>query len=225
MLESHAWAAAKRRTRRPAAVIHIAPLVRCVVGKAKEPVTEQDWANWKREQRGLPPLPPKLTEAQRKAKDAARNRVARATSVQRRVAKRTYLAPVVDIKTAEPQQNQPSPKTQMKAPATSPDRPKTKRRSMSQEMMMPTEGGPTELAVIAQCEDNPRAAERPATVAQARTLARILDTPEMFPTHATASNSLQKLLASLDAPNRGRKSKGRLHSVIRMTAKTRVVNE
>jgi len=80
----------------------------------------------------------------------------------------------------------------------------------------PNELGDNEAAVIAQCEQlGKAAAEKPSLVAQAKTLARILDRPDLMPMHATTSRQLQALLASLDGPKK--KSRGRLAAVQAMT--------
>jgi hypothetical protein len=75
--------------------------------------------------------------------------------------------------------------------------------------------GDNELAVIEQVERMPKAPERPSIVAQAKTLARIMDDPALRPMHATTSRQLQALLTSLDGPVR--KSRGRLYAVRQMT--------
>jgi hypothetical protein len=76
--------------------------------------------------------------------------------------------------------------------------------------------GDNEAAVIAQCENMGQvAADKPAIVSQAKTLARILDDPTLMPMHASTSRQLQALLASLDGPKK--KSRGRLAAVQAMT--------
>lgn len=76
--------------------------------------------------------------------------------------------------------------------------------------------GFNEAAVIAQCENAPKAGDLPSIVAQARTLARILDDPSLMTYHATTSRQLQSLLATLQGPPK--KSRGRLAAVQAMTA-------
>lgn len=62
--------------------------------------------------------------------------------------------------------------------------------------------GPNEQAVIAQCERLPKSDESPSTVMQARTLARILDCPEMSHDWPTTSRQLHALLMSMSGPRK-----------------------
>jgi hypothetical protein len=77
--------------------------------------------------------------------------------------------------------------------------------------------GPNEAAVREQAEASPKADSMPGTIAQARTLARILDNPEYSPLHAQVSRQIHALLLSLDTPKK--KSRGRLYAVQQMTAR------
>lgn len=76
--------------------------------------------------------------------------------------------------------------------------------------------GPNEQAVIEQCAQSGMTEQRPATVMQARTMARILDDAARMHDHPKASDQLHKLLTSLDPP-RKRKTSGRLSSVKAMS--------
>jgi hypothetical protein len=78
--------------------------------------------------------------------------------------------------------------------------------------------GDNEIAVRAQCESSPKAADNPGTVSQAVTLARILDRPEFAAMHPTTSRQLHALLTSLAAPKR--KSRARLTRIRSMTSGT-----
>ena len=71
--------------------------------------------------------------------------------------------------------------------------------------------GDNKIAVIEELELLPKASERPSIAMQARTLARILDDPDLQPMHATTSRQLQALLAALVGPQK--KSRGRLAAV------------
>jgi hypothetical protein len=213
------------------------------MGSAK-PRTQADWDAWEREQRGLPPLkskepkPPKpfptpdklrARNRERKRRDAERHRKARATNVKARVNRRARQAPnkarqgidtlngmskpghavtsnVVELKSVPTQPVTVSQKTQADQPATRPAEP----NSM----------GDNELAVIAQCKGSRLAEERPATVSQCISLARILDNPEMSPMWPTTSRQLHSMLTSLQGPTR-KKSRNRLQQVISMSAKTK----
>jgi hypothetical protein len=79
--------------------------------------------------------------------------------------------------------------------------------------------GDNELAVIAQCDQLPKAAEKQSIVAQAKALARILDNAELISMWPTTSRQLQSLLATLDGPPR--KSRGRLAAVQSMVVQPR----
>jgi hypothetical protein len=59
-----------------------------------------------------------------------------------------------------------------------------------------------ESAVRAQCANSKLAEDKPGTVSQAVTLAKILDDPDLQPIHAQTSRQLHALLTSLDAPKR-----------------------
>jgi hypothetical protein len=62
--------------------------------------------------------------------------------------------------------------------------------------------GENESAVRAQCADAKQAEAKPGIVAQAVTLAKILDNPYLQPMHPQTSRQLEALLASLDGPKR-----------------------
>jgi hypothetical protein len=85
----------------------------------------------------------------------------------------------------------------------------------------PAQPGPNELAVRQQCEQSPKAKDKPASVEQAVTMARILDNPEFAPMHPQASRQLQALLTDLGQPKT--KSGGRLYAVQQMTRRRVVV--
>jgi hypothetical protein len=75
--------------------------------------------------------------------------------------------------------------------------------------------GDNEAAVRAQCEGATRAADQPGTVAQAITLAKILDREDLIAMHANTSRQLHVLLQSLAGPKL--KSKGKLVAIQKMT--------
>jgi hypothetical protein len=77
--------------------------------------------------------------------------------------------------------------------------------------------GFNEAAVREQCEQSPKGSERPGTVAQAITLAKVLDTPELQTIHAQTSRQLHALLLSLDGLKK--KSGGRLAAVQAMAGR------
>lgn len=72
-------------------------------------------------------------------------------------------------------------------------------------------------AVTEQVQNSPLADERPSTVQQALTLARLLDNNEFGAMHPTASRQLHTLLESLNAPKK--KSRGKLYAIQQMTAR------
>ena len=77
--------------------------------------------------------------------------------------------------------------------------------------------GENEQAVIAQCEMSKQAEVKPGIVTQARTLARILDAPELMTIWPRTSSQLQALLKELDGPRK--KSSGRLIQVSAMAGR------
>jgi hypothetical protein len=92
---------------------------------------------------------------------------------------------------------------------------KTARKSPKTQRAEPPVAGPNEIAVIEQCAAAPKAVDRPATVEQARTLARILDDDDCKAMWPTTSRQLHTLLSSLTAPKV--KSGGRLYAIRAMT--------
>lgn len=74
--------------------------------------------------------------------------------------------------------------------------------------------GANEIAVMAQCEAASKATEKPATVEQARTLAKILDDDDCKAMWPTTSRQLHVLLSSLTPPPG--KSKGKLLQIQKM---------
>lgn len=83
--------------------------------------------------------------------------------------------------------------------------------------------GANERAVIDQCALSGMTERRPATVMQARAMARILDDPDRKHDHPKASAEQHKLLESLDPPKK-RKSGGRLASVKAMSGNAKSGN-
>jgi hypothetical protein len=83
----------------------------------------------------------------------------------------------------------------------------------------PTGLGENEQALIDQCALLSKAQENPATVAQARSLARIMDCQELSSMWPATSRQLHTLLLSLIGGKK--KSKGRLNAVIAMTERSR----
>jgi hypothetical protein len=79
----------------------------------------------------------------------------------------------------------------------------------------PKEPGPNEVAVRAECEILPKAAERPAIVAAAISVAQRLDDPAHAAMVARNSKELRDLLSELKGPKR--KSGGRLATVSAMS--------
>jgi hypothetical protein len=75
--------------------------------------------------------------------------------------------------------------------------------------------GPNEQAVLDQCAASPLAADQPATVAQAVSLAKILDDEACKAMWPTTSRQLHALMLALRAPQK--KSRGRLARVQAMT--------
>jgi hypothetical protein len=75
--------------------------------------------------------------------------------------------------------------------------------------------GPNEQAVMSQCAAAPKAADLPATVMQAVTLARILDDENCRAMWPTTSRQLHTLLLSLAAPRA--KTAGKLYAIKKMT--------
>ena len=90
---------------------------------------------------------------------------------------------------------------------------------VARDAVVPPVAGENEQAVREQCAKSSKAGDRPGTVAQAVTLARILDNPSMSALWPQTSRQLHVLLTSLDAPRP--RSKGRLASVISMTEQNR----
>jgi hypothetical protein len=77
--------------------------------------------------------------------------------------------------------------------------------------------GENEAGVREQVRYSRLAEQRPGTVAQAITLAKILDDPQMKPMHPQTSRQLHTLLTSLDGPKK--KSGGRLAMVSAMSGR------
>jgi hypothetical protein len=77
--------------------------------------------------------------------------------------------------------------------------------------------GPNELAVRAQCEMMPRAADLPAIVQAAISVAQRLDDPDHAANTARNSHELRDLLSELQGPKR--KSGGRLHQISAMSGR------
>jgi len=75
--------------------------------------------------------------------------------------------------------------------------------------------GLVELAVIEECSGLSIAAERPALVETARTMARILDNPNQLALHPTTSRQLTSILNDLRGQSKKR-TRSRLASVQRM---------
>jgi hypothetical protein len=75
--------------------------------------------------------------------------------------------------------------------------------------------GDNEAAVRLQCDGATRAADLPATVMAAITLAKILDRDDLIAMHANTSRQLHVLLQSLAGPKL--KSGGKLYQIRRMT--------
>jgi hypothetical protein len=80
-----------------------------------------------------------------------------------------------------------------------------------------TEMGENEAAIREQCENSPKGSEKPGTVSQATTLARILDNPDYAPMHAQVSRQIHALLLSLDGPRTKARNNSRLAVVQAMT--------
>jgi hypothetical protein len=83
--------------------------------------------------------------------------------------------------------------------------------------------GPMEKAIIAECENLPRAVERPTLVAAARNLAKVVDNPKMASIHTSTTKQLMAILADLHGDTAKakatgkRKSGGRLATVGALT--------
>jgi hypothetical protein len=78
----------------------------------------------------------------------------------------------------------------------------------------PTEPGEVELAVAEELATLSAAETRPGIVAGCLQMARILDSPDQFPTHVRAVTSLESALKSLrKASGLGVRGRGRLASV------------
>jgi hypothetical protein len=167
------------------------------------PRTQKEWAAWERaEELRRAGLPPKVVvpEAERKAKDAARKRAERSKNCLQRQKVTRPKQPVAKVIPLKPVvESEPEPKPRGPKPM-----------------------GENELAVMQQLSDY--AASHPSTVTQAKTIARILDNDEMIPLHPTASRQLDKLIAGLTA-KRKPKARGRLSTVIAMTAAGKAVSE
>ena len=77
--------------------------------------------------------------------------------------------------------------------------------------------GDVEKAVIEECQGLSLASERPAMVAQAKGMARILDNPKQVALHPTTTRMLTQILNDLRG-NSKKKTRSRLASVQRMTS-------
>jgi hypothetical protein len=158
-------------------------------GKRGSLLSEEEWAEWERQQTARYELSPNdRAEADRLTK-IRQKRESRAVDVYKRFPKLASVAPIADA------DKKPSPT------ATPP---------------VPVAPGANEAAVRAQCAGLPAAADHPATVEQAVVLARILDDPKYAPMFATTSRQLHALLQSLDKGARKR-TKGKLAAIIELT--------
>jgi hypothetical protein len=176
----------------------------------KKPVTEQDWIEWERAQKGLPPLTPepmpeesKAHAIERRRKDAARNRQARTRNPNKRMKQPARkLAAVVDLNAAAAQTITTQPQT----PANSRPEPKAM--------------GNNEIKWAEQCK--PYAEDNPAIVATICTLATVLDDPDQSSLWPTTTRQIGAFYLQLTGGGKRKvKSRGRLVAISSMTAKTR----
>lgn len=158
-------------------------------GKRGSLLSEEEWAEWAENQTRRYELTPEQRAEDDRLTKIKQKRESRAIDVRKRFPKLASVTPLV------------GPNEQA-APIYTP--------------AVPVEPGENERAVIAQCAGLPAAADHPATVTAACTLARVLDDPRYAPMFATASRQLHILLQSLDNGNK-KKTKGKLAAIIELT--------
>jgi hypothetical protein len=158
-------------------------------GKRGSLLSEEEWAEWEKNQTRRYELTPEQRAEDDRLTKIRQKRAERATDVRKRFPKLASVTPIADS-------------DKQSAPYAPP--------------AVPLAPGAVELAVRAQCQPLPAAGDRPATVAQAIALAKILDNPAFAPMHATTSRQLNLLLTSLDDGHK-KKTKGKLGLIVAMT--------